>query len=522
VTAAVDFADVSFAYRVGQQSVVPGTDPTTQQAGPIHALKDLALSLAPGSATLITGPSGSGKSTALRLMNGLIPQVTHGDLSGQVHVDGLDVATTPIEVIGRRTATVFQNPRNQFFAATVREELAFARQQAGQPREEILAAVRAAADRVGIGGWLDRSLRSMSGGELQAVACATALAGTGDVYLFDEPTSNLSPRAIDALTQIMREMRTDGATLVVAEHRLYFLRGLVDTVVTMAHGRISRIWEAEEFFASSDQFRREHGWRTLSPPALPPPRPVVSAGPEAVSSAPTTAAPPDQAARNTVAVRDLRFRYGERLVLDIPDLAFPGGTVTALTGDNGAGKSTLCRVLTGLATPRSGSVLFGGTPARGAERRARSFLVMQDVHRQLFAETVLVEVTTGRGHRTDVDPMVLLEKLDLDGFADRHPMSLSGGQKQRLVVASALAADSTLVVFDEPTSGVDYRHMQAVSSLIRDLAARGVAVVVVSHDLEFIADCADRVVRLSAPEAGRPNDVQISDLPRSSHDADPH
>ncbi|MDO4887640.1 MAG: ATP-binding cassette domain-containing protein [Actinomycetaceae bacterium] len=575
----------------------------------------MSISIPRGSATLITGPSGCGKSTALRLMNGLIPHVTDGALEGRVVVDGLDVAGSTLEELGQRTATVFQNPRNQFFAATVLEELAFARQQAGQDREEILGAAHGAARRVGIDGWLERSLWDMSGGELQAVACATALAGTGDIYLFDEPTSNLSERAIVAISQILGEMKRAGATLVIAEHRLYFLRDIVDTVITMEAGRVLRTWTAEEFFATDDAARRAAGWRTLTSPELalvpaagdkanakggkpspevagrtsleargeptpadapesesetppeaasktspeakgtsspevaskaspggerpqaPEPERISASEPEGVAAteaggrlaleniekaediekssakasgtnrpgteatpAASQAAPPPAG----LTLRDLRYSYGHHLALDVASLHIPKGSVTALMGDNGAGKTTLCRVITGLAEPeRTSTIEWDDKRVSAKARRAMSSIVMQDVNRQLFAETVLGEVTMGTKQARDVDPRALLERLGLEGYAGRHPMSLSGGQKQRLVIAAALAARSKLVVFDEPTSGVDYRHMLGIGSLIRELAAGGIAVLVVSHDREFVAACADRVVRLSAPGRGK-------------------
>jgi energy-coupling factor transport system ATP-binding protein len=494
---AIRFDGVSFGYRVGDDRVIPGSE--AAPAPTVVGLDDVSMALEPGSATLLTGPSGCGKSTALRLMNGLIPHVLDGHLNGQVLVDGADVARTPVEEIGRRTATVFQNPRNQFFAGTVAEELAFARQQAGEPREQILAAVEAAAARIGIADWLHRPLWDMSGGELQAVACAAALAGQGSIYLFDEPTSNLSERAIAALAQIMQEMKASGATLVIAEHRLWFLRGIVDTVLTMQAGRVERTWSAEEFFSCADEQRRAAGWRTLHRPQLNgSTRPVTSPN-----------------GHPGLRLNEVRYSYGPRRVLDIDSLSFPAGQVSVLVGDNGAGKSTLCRLVTGLITPeKGGTISWNGTELNDQQRRATSSLVMQDVNRQLFSESVRREVTIGT-LAEGVDPEALLAQLDLDEHADRHPMSLSGGQQQRLVIAAALAANSRVVVFDEPTSGVDYRHMRSISALIRALAARGVAVIVVTHDTEFTQACADQLVRLRAPRAGQPSDIEISTVSRA-------
>lgn len=484
----VSFDQVTFAYRP-QDGLEPGESVT--------ALTCVSHDFPRGSATLLTGPSGCGKSTLLRLANGLIPHVTHGHLTGRVTVDGLDPSRHRLVDVGRRTATIFQNPRNQFFAATVGEELAFARQQAGEPLEVIRAAVAQAAQTLGMSAWLSRSLHQMSGGELQRVACGTALTSPATIVLFDEPTSNLSTESIAEIARIMRLMKQAGATLIIAEHRVYFLRDIVDTVLTMDAGRIERVWDAEEFFSLGDDERRHRGIRTLVPPCL-----------EARETDPT--GPP----RCGLTLSNVTFSYGKRKVLDIPHLNLPAGTVSAIMGANGVGKSTLCRIVTGLAEAgRHASITWNGREVNRRARLAMSSFVMQDVHRQLFSASVTDEVMVGTRSRPGADVTALLSRLGLSDLADRHPMSLSGGQKQRLVIASALADDACVVVFDEPTSGVDQRHLVDIVALIRSLARSGVAVVVVSHDLEFVNACADHVVTLDGPH---PSKVRTSTLRRDS------
>lgn len=499
---AVDFRDVNFAYARRTD------DPTSGQsctAAPV--LERITHTFPPGSATLITGPSGCGKSTALRLMNGLIPHITEGALDGTVTVGGADVAVTPLGDLGRRTATIFQNPRNQFFAATVGEELAFARQQAGEPRQEILETVRRVADRLAIGDWLDRSLHTLSGGELQRVACGTALASPAKIVLLDEPTSNLSADAIAGIAEVMREMKRAGLTLIIAEHRVYFLADIVDQVLTLDQGRIDKIWAPQEFFALSDNERRKLGLRTLQTPSL------------TGNPAPATVL---KATEPGLRLRDVRFSYGERLVLDVASLDIPAGQVTAIVGPNGAGKTTLCRVITGLAdAAKGGLITFNNKTLSRKERLASSAMVMQDVHRQLFADSSLAEVQTGSKASREADAEDLLRQLDLLDLAERHPMSLSGGQKQRLVIASVMATKARIVVFDEPTSGVDYRHLTDITRRVRELASLDTVVVVVSHDLEFIEACADRVVTLTAPKDGRASGVIVLKRPSITEEEPP-
>ena len=483
----VETRSAGFAYQAPQAMNQP----------PVTALHDLSLSLPPGSATLITGASGSGKSTALRLLNGLVPHLTGGELSGEVIVAGRNTRETPLHELGQVTGTVFQNPRTQFFTATTLEELAFALENAGTPAPEIEARVVAAARKAGISHLLHRALAELSGGELQLIACACVLATDAGILLLDEPTSNLSPDAIDGLRRLLFDLKASGLTLVIAEHRLHFLNGLVDTVVHLDNGRLVSATPADEFFAMSDADRRAAGLRTLVPPTL----------------ARADVALPDPAPG--LAVRGMQFSYqAGRPVLDIASLTFPAGSVSALCGPNGAGKTTLARVLTGLAAQDAGEILLDGHASSQKQRQSASALVMQDVHRQLFGESVAAEVTLGLPPGARVEVPALLEDLGLLEVADRHPMSLSGGQKQRLVVAAALASGARVYVFDEPTSGVDYRHLQAVSARIRSLAAAGHVVIVISHDPEFLAECSDLIITISPYETGVGNRIDMAAVRR--------
>lgn len=463
----------------------------------VNALEGVSFTLAPGSATLITGSSGSGKSTVLRLLNGLVPHLTGGELTGHVRVADRETRQTPLHELGRVTGTVFQNPRTQFFTATTLEELAFALENAGLPENDIEQRVAVAASRAGITHLLGRALAELSGGELQRIACACVLATDATILLLDEPTSNLSAEAIQSLRELLIELKASGITLVIAEHRLYFLAGVVDTVIRLEHGRLVQTFPAAEFFGMSDQERRAAGLRTLTPPRL-------ERGDEDVDEP-----------SGGVSVHDLRFCYRSGTpVLDIGSLVIPAGRVSALCGPNGAGKTTLARVLTGLSTPDAGQVCLDGVAMSAQQRRAASALVMQDVHRQLFAESVTAEVTLGLPADHGITVSELLSELDLMDLADRHPMSLSGGQKQRLVVAAALASKARILIFDEPTSGVDYRHLQAVARRIRGLAKAGHVVIVISHDPEFLTECADLLIELSPHETGIGNRITVAAMRR--------
>ena len=445
-------------------------------------LDDVDMDVTPGALTLVCGASGSGKSTVLRLLNGLIPNFHEGELSGRVLIDDEDVSSAPIERSGLRTATVFQNPASQFFTTTVADELAFAPQNYRVEAGEIRRRRAGALEELGIGDLADRDLRTLSGGQVQKVACAQALAQRTPVILLDEPTSNLDPRAIDDVRATIGRLKAAGRTLVVAEHRIYFLRGLVDEVVIMGRGRVVHRMAGEELWRIGEARRKELGLRALERPRLA----VRPAGLAAIAGGPgrrPAAEDADDAVGNGadgLLIENLQVERSGRLVLDIPRLFFPAGAVTGVVGANGIGKTTLARAVCRLQRARRGARMsLGGRELRSG----RAFLVMQDVHRQLFTESVSQEASAPQ-----------LERLDLAALADRHPLSLSGGQKQRLVIATAIDQDARVLILDEPTSGVDHRHLVAIAAELRDLAREGRVVIVISHDVEFLNECADRVI----------------------------
>ena len=458
-----------------------------------QVLDDVDMDVTPGALTLVCGASGSGKSTVLRLLNGLIPNFHEGELSGRVLIDDEDVSSAPIERSGLRTATVFQNPASQFFTTTVADELAFAPQNYRVEAGEIRRRRAGALEELGIEDLADRDLRTLSGGQVQKVACAQALAQRTPVILLDEPTSNLDPRAIDDVRATIGRLKAAGRTLVVAEHRIYFLRGLVDEVVIMGRGRVVHRMAGEELWRIGEARRKELGLRALERPRLavrPARLAAIAGGPggrpgadDAVEDAVGNGAVDADAAGNAAAgllIENLQVERSGRLVLDIPRLFFPAGAVTGVVGANGVGKTTLARAVCRLQRARRGARMsLGGRELRSG----RAFLVMQDVHRQLFTESVSQEASAPQ-----------LERLDLAALADRHPLSLSGGQKQRLVIATAIDQDARVLILDEPTSGVDHRHLVAIAAELRDLAREGRVVIVISHDVEFLNECADRVI----------------------------
>ncbi|MFG6200594.1 ABC transporter ATP-binding protein [Nonomuraea sp. JJY05] len=459
-------------------------------------LDGLTLHVRPGETVVLCGPSGSGKSTALRLMNGLIPHFHEGRLEGTVHLDGQAVADLSLDRLGRRTGTVLQHPRRQFFTDEAEAELAFALENFGEPPERIRERVTTVIDEHRLRGLTDRRLQELSGGQQQQVACAAAAAHRPPVLLFDEPTSNLSAAAIERFTATLARLRADGATIVIAEHRLHFLRGIADRVVALRAGRVDAVWRGEEFAALDDDTLSAEGLRSLAPVPRPVPPRACAHGPSIDGDTPSAGVLANAGAG--VTLRDVRCAFHGRRVLDIREAYLPAGTVTAVTGPNGAGKSTLARILTGLQR-HDGEVLLDGRRLSRTHRQRVSAIVMQDVQRQLFTDSVGAELrldASGDAAPEDERSRALLRDLDLEPLSSRHPLSLSGGQQQRLVVAAARLSARRIVVFDEPSSGVDRRHLHSITQVMRDLAGEGVVVLLISHDDELLTLATDQELKL--------------------------
>ncbi len=297
---------------------------------------------------------------------------------------------------------------------------------------------------------LNRSLFALSGGEKQKIACASADAIHPDIFVLDEPSSNLDIATIEDLIGVIRHWQSEKKTVIVAEHRLYYLVPYADRILYMKHGSIIQEFSSVEFQKLPPDELRGMGLRVLDPFHL---------SPEAI---PKQEAP-------TLHIKGFQFSYEKHgpLNVDIPDLTLPQGEIIGIIGNNGAGKSTFARCLCGLDKKAKGVLEIDGTSYDAKQRRHISYMVMQDVNHQLFTEDVLDELLLsmdGEDEKADTArAKEILNSLDLLDKVKLHPMSLSGGEKQRVAIGSAIASDKKILIFDEPTSGLDYRHMLEVS-----------------------------------------------------------
>lgn len=459
-------------------------------------LNNVSLSVCKGETVLLCGASGSGKTSIIRLINGLIPHYYQGEMTGEVLVDGIKIAETELYELAGVVGTVFQNPRSQFFSIDTDGEIVFGPENVGLAPEEILKRKGKIVRQMQLEELLGRSLFELSGGEKQRIACASVAALMPGIILLDEPSSNLDFASIERLGQIIREWKAQGKTIIISEHRLWYLRDLVDRVIYMENGRIENEWTGDEFRRLNDS---DTTCRRLRPAMLKEEfREMFRFDPSCAVSADVT---------DGVVLRDFFFSYqkkpyvifkkkfseadGDLLSLCIPQLILPKGKVIAVIGSNGTGKSTFLRCLCGLEKDCTGRVTIDGKEYKGSKLIGLSYMVMQDVNHQLFTDSVEAEVLLSMKDADEEKCHKILDDLGLLQYKDAHPMALSGGQKQRVAISSAIAAGAELLLFDEPTSGLDYSHMEKVGNLLRDLARAGKTVLVSTHDPELIEQCCD-------------------------------
>jgi energy-coupling factor transport system ATP-binding protein len=495
----IDFENVTVTYPEG--------------IGPV--LRGVTMQIAEGELALVVGQTGVGKSTLLGTVNGLVPHFTGGTLAGRVVVDGRDTRTHPPRELADVVGVVGQDPLSGFVTDTVEEELAYSMEQLGLTAGVMRKRVEETLDLLGIAGLRNRALHQLSGGEQQRVAIGSVLTSHPRILVLDEPTSALDPTAAEeVLAAITRLVHDLGVTVLVAEHRLERVVQYADKIIevgtdgTVSCGDPARMLRSSLVAPPVVELGRLESWEPL-PLSVRDARRFAAPLRDRLASDPVPLPRHDLSnadPRRALRARDVVVVHGTVVAVAGINLELNRGEVTALMGRNGSGKSSLLWALQGSGPRQAGSVEVDGQDPKGlSPSRARRLvtLVPQTPADLVYHDSVSAECAQAdqeSGSASASGARYLLDRLSPGIPGDAHPRDLSEGQRLSLILAVQLSAGPQVVLLDEPTRGLDYGAKRALIEIVDQIAADGRAVVVATHDVEFVASAADRVVVLAEGE----------------------
>ena len=437
----LEFKDVSFKYKNSKNKV----------------LDSVNFKINKGECILLTGVSGSGKSTLIHLMNGLIPTLYEGQLEGEILFKNKDLKDIESYDISKNIGYVSQDPRGHFFTTNTTSELVFSMENYGIPLNEMKKKYSELVNLLELEKLVDKNIIYISSGERQKIAIGCSLSLEPEIIILDEPSSNLDFHMTKKLKQLIEKLKTKGYTIIIAEHRMYYIQDLIDRVFVINNGKV------KEKTISDLKINNEVPLRSLD---------IFNLELENISS------------KNKELLMEINNITYKNILTNITTTIYKGDVI-GLIGKNGVGKTTLLRLLSNIMKPDKGKVVGKVIP----------FLVMQDMDYQFFTESVESEMKFGDADNDLEKINSLLMKLGLTEYKDKIPFELSGGQKQRLLIAISALANVNLLMFDEPTSGLDYVNMTKVSGILKDLSKNS-ALIVATHDIEFLYKTCNRVIYL--------------------------
>ena len=443
----------------------------------VHSIN---LNVSPGECVVLTGESGSGKSSIINAINGLGTRYDNARIEGTIALDGDVLAQKQIYEIAMLVSSVFQNPKTHFFNVDTTQELLFFLENTGVSKKDMQKRLQELLSLFPIAHLLNRNIFELSGGEKQILCLASSYIAGCKLILLDEPTSNLDHTYIEILANMLRRLKEQGITLLIAEHRLYYLREILDRLIHIEKGEIKHCYTQSEFIRLSTDELHARGLRSnideaLSLPELPP---------YTIENCPT------------LRIDNLKLSFANQCNLHVGNLAFQTNYIYGIVGKNGCGKSSFIKSLIGVMKQSKETVFYQDKQCNKRKRISLSSLVMQAVNSQLFSESVEHELTLTQKNISEVSLDSILEQLNIREFKDVHPMSLSGGQKQRVAIATSMVDGAALMYFDEPTSGMDYKNMLAISHCIQSLKNQKRIIFIVSHDVEFLNITCDYILNI--------------------------
>ncbi len=499
----VEFKDFTFKY-------INQLEPT---------LKNINLEIKKGEKVLIAGPSGSGKSTLGSCLNGIVPFSKEGGFKGTLTVKNIEPYESSIFEISNLVGTVLQDQDGQFIGLSVGEDVSFIDENNLIPQSEMIKNTEKALKEVGMENFINHSPQELSGGQKQSVSLAGIMRSPAEILLFDEPLANLDPYSgKHAMKLICDIQKKTGKTIIVIEHRIEdVLEQEFDRVIILSKGEVVANGTPEELFRK-DIFR-QYGLReplyiealkysgvNLETDSI---YPISKIGTnENITKVKTWCDSIELKEKrfkdNILSVQNLSFAYDEsKSILKDVNFSVNRGEILALLGNNGAGKSTLCKVITGIEKESSGDIIFLGKSIikNSIKRRGEKIgFVMQNPNHMITQETLLEEVQFGLKIRGVKDFTEKAEKaLEICGLHEfRHwPVtSLSYGQKKRLTIAAILALEPEVLILDEPTAGQDYKRYKEFMNFIKEIANKGVGIILITHDMHLALEYANRAIVL--------------------------
>lgn len=441
------------------------------------AVKNISFKADYGEIVLCTGASGCGKSTINMLINGLCPHYYGGSLSGSIFVDGIDTAKSSIVELSKNVGSLFQDPEQQFFALNVEDEIAFALEWQGHDHNHIKQKINKTAYEFSISNILHSNVNQLSEGQKQKVGLSSIIVQDIKTIILDEPTANLDVESTYELAKKLKELKANGYSIFIVDHRLYWLKDIVDKVIVLSNGEIVKTGGFDIF--EDSEFCFKYGLRNID---------ILDCRKNLLSSS--------EAENVCITGSNVSYKWKNgREIFSNYSFTIPYG-VTAILGSNGTGKTTLARLLTGLNSTDNGSIEIDGEKVSKKRLLDKSSIVLQNSDFQLYMRSVYEEIYTAlktadnskSKNELDIEVDNLLRLFGLENLKDRHPQSLSGGEKQRLVIACAVSKNPKILILDEPTSGLDGKNMQRIADILKKQAEKGTAVIVITHDLELLSD----------------------------------
>ena len=429
-----------------------------------------------GQFIVLCGCSGCGKSTLLRCINHLIPEFYEGELAGVCLIDGNDISGQSIGDVGKQVASVFQDPRSQFFTVNSSSEVAFGLENFGLSHDEIVDRVNTGFRKFGLEYLKDRAVFELSSGERQLVAILSAWALDTNIIVMDEPTANLDQRAIAKLSDMLSELKAEGKTIIVSEHRLYYLADLADEYWYIDSGEIVKCYKSKEMLQLTEG---ELACMGLRMPEL-----------KNLSINHIDSLHDNDDKEHMLTCENVAFRYrgAKNNTLKSASIELKAGEALAIAGPNGNGKTTLGKILCGIYKASYGKISFDGIALKSKELQSKSIFIMQEAEFQFFTNSVWNELKYGKNINPSLEAEMekMLRLSGLWELRNRHPFTLSGGQMQKLVLLLAYFSNKNIIVLDEPTAGLDGRSLNTCITIINEMKKDKI-VLIITHDIELIA-----------------------------------